>query len=121
MRYDNSPKPWSIVESSWQTTLILDKNQELIAELSIEDDENSFDKNSKIRDANAKHIVECVNSYTLLEEELEKFRDAVKTAHDVLLTVVNECNLYYKESADIDNYTLDDCYAAIAKIKQLRY
>lgn len=56
-----------------------------------------------------------------LEDELEKFRDAVKTAHDVLLTVVNECNLYYKESADIDNYTLDDCYTAIAKIKQLKY
>ena len=56
-----------------------------------------------------------------LKDELEKFRDAVKTAHDVLLTVVNECNLYYKESADIDNYTLDDCYAAIAKIKQLKY
>lgn len=56
-----------------------------------------------------------------LEDELEKFRDAVKTAHDVLLTVVNECNLYYKEYADIDNYTLDDCYAAIAKIKQLKY
>lgn len=55
-----------------------------------------------------------------LEDELKKFRDAVKTAHDVLLTVVNECNLYYKESADIDNYTLDDCYAAIAKIKQLK-
>lgn len=55
-----------------------------------------------------------------LEDELEKFRDAVKTAHDVLLTVVNECNLYYKESADIDNHTLDDCYAAIAKIKQLK-
>ncbi len=56
-----------------------------------------------------------------LEDELEKFRDAVKTAHDVLLTVVNECNLYYKESADIDNHTLDDCYTAIAKIKQLKY
>ena len=56
-----------------------------------------------------------------LEDELEKFRDAVKTAHDVLLTVVNECNLYYKESADIDNYTLDDCYAALSKIKQLKY
>lgn len=56
-----------------------------------------------------------------LQDELEKFRDAVKTAHDVLLTVVNECNLYYKESVDIDNYTLDDCYAAISKIKQLKY
>jgi hypothetical protein len=56
-----------------------------------------------------------------LEDELEKFRDAAKMAHDVLLTVVNECNVFYKESADIDNYTLDDCYAAISKIKQLKY
>lgn len=121
MRYNNSPEPWSIVESSWQTTLIFDKNQKLVAELSIEDDEDSFDKNSKVRDANVKYIVQCVNLHASLEDELEKFREAVKLAHDTLLTVVNECNLYYKESADIDNYTLDDCYAAISKIQQLKY
>lgn len=54
-----------------------------------------------------------------LEDKLEKFRDAVKTAHDALLAVVNECNIYYKYSEDIADYTLDECCAAIDRIKQL--
>lgn len=56
-----------------------------------------------------------------LEEELDKFREAVKSSHDVLLTVVNECNLFYKESADIDNYTVSDCHSVLDNIKKLRY
>jgi hypothetical protein len=56
-----------------------------------------------------------------LEDELDKFREAVKSSHDVLLTVVNECNLFYKESADIDSYTVSDCHSVLDKIKQLRY
>jgi hypothetical protein len=56
-----------------------------------------------------------------LENDLDKFREAVKSSHDVLLTVVNECNLFYKESADIDSYTVSDCHSVLDKIKQLRY
>jgi hypothetical protein len=56
-----------------------------------------------------------------LKNKLDKFREAVKSSHDVLLTVVNECNLFYKESADIDSYTVSDCYSVLDKIKQLRY
>ena len=56
-----------------------------------------------------------------LEEELDKFREAVKSSHDILLTVVNECNLFYKESADIDNYTVSDCHSVLDNIKKLRY
>ena len=56
-----------------------------------------------------------------LEDELDKFREAVKSSHDVLLTVVNECNLFYKESADIDSYTVSDCHSVLDNIKKLRY
>jgi hypothetical protein len=62
-----------------------------------------------------------INKTDKLENELDKFREAVKSSHDVLLTVVNECNLFYKESADIDNYTVSDCHSVLDKIKKLRY
>lgn len=70
-----------------------------------------------LRDVLKSHII----TMSKITDELDKFREVVKSAHDVLLTVVNDCNLFYKESADVDNYIVDECYSVLDKMKQLRY
>lgn len=62
-----TPEPWRVVDSSWQYSIIVGENRDHVAELSIEDNEETADAEGKVRDANAQRVVACVNSLANLD------------------------------------------------------
>lgn len=86
----HTKEPWAITKASWQTSLIVaPHNGWTVAELSIEDNEDTAEADGAIRDANAARIVACVNACAGINPEvvpemvvlLEKLQSEIGFSH----------------------------------------
>jgi hypothetical protein len=80
----HTPTPWNTAQR-YQVIRINNNSfrDELIADCKYDDCE--FDKNFNLSEANANHIVKCVNSHEELLEQTTKLKSLLKEASQVII------------------------------------